>query len=354
MDSYLHGHTMEAKATAAPLIAVVIPCYRARTTVGGILKAVLKLAGGLVFRVYVVDDACPEQTGEYVRGNHSDPRLRIIFHEKNLGVGGATKSGYRAALADGADIAVKLDADGQMDPSRIPALVKPLAEGRADYTKGNRFDNLETLVAMPKIRLLGNALLSFISKLTSGYWNLMDPTNGFTAIHERALRRIPLEKVADRYFFENDLLFRLNTIRAVVRDVPMPAHYPDFPSSLSVFHSLASFPPRLARNFFKRITYNYFLRDFNIGSVCLLSGTACLGFAGIYGSYHLYRSLFAGIQATSGTVMVASLPILIGFHLYLTFLNQDLHMMPTEPLQNQLPAEECGRGNGVSVHEPPH
>ncbi len=351
MDSYLHGYNREARAAAARIV-VVIPCYRARRTISAVLRAVLDHRNGLVFRVYVVDDACPEGSGRLVSENHHDPRIRVLTHKRNLGVGAATKTGYREALADGADILVKLDADGQMKPSQISRLVAPILEGRADYAKGNRFDDLQALSAMPKVRLIGNALLSFISKLTSGYWNLMDPTNGFTAIHERALRRLPLDKIADRYFFETDMLFRLNAIRAVARDVPMPAHYPETRSSLSVSHSLASFPIRLVRNFFKRIAYNYFLRDFNIGSICLLAGSACLGFSAAYGSYHLYRSLFAGVQATSGTVMVASLPILIGFHLLLTFLNQDLHMMPTEPLQQHPRKGIDNERSGVSNYEP--
>ena len=169
-------------------IVVVIPSYRVKQHILGVINSI----GQEVNAIYVVDDKCPEQTGHFVEENCKDSRVKVVYHEKNKGVGGATMSGYRAALNDGADIMVKLDGDGQMNPALIPQLVKPLINGEADYTKGNRFFNLESLRQMPIIRLFGNSVLSFISKVSSGYWNLMDPTNGFTAIHATAAKLLPL------------------------------------------------------------------------------------------------------------------------------------------------------------------
>ena len=219
-------------------IGVVIPCYK-------VSMQILAVIGGLdpqVDKIYVVDDCCPEQTGEMVRTNCSDPRVTVLRNAVNLGVGGATKTGYQAALADGIDIVVKLDGDGQMDPNEIPRLVKPILTHRADYTKGNRFFRLDDLTEMPKLRLIGNSMLSLINKLTSGYWQMMDPTNGYTAIHKAALSALPLHKVENRYFFESDMLFRLGIERAVIVDVPMRARYGGEKSNLKISRVAREFP----------------------------------------------------------------------------------------------------------------
>src|SRR4029079_4290005 len=140
--------------------------------------------------------------------------------------------GFAIALQEGADIVVKLDGDGQMDPAEIPRLVRPIQEQRADYTKGNRFYSPRSLKAMPAFRIMGNSALSFISKISSGYWHMMDPTNGFVALETRVLALLPAEKIDRGYFFESDMLFRLSTIRARVIDVPMPPKYGSEKSNL--------------------------------------------------------------------------------------------------------------------------
>ena len=200
-------------------IAVVIPSYRVKKHILEVISGI----GNEVERIYVVDDLCPEQSGDFVEAHCDDPRVRIIRHEVNQGVGGAVMSGYRAAIEEGVDIIVKVDGDGQMDPSLIPYFVEPIISGNADYTKGNRFFDLESVRAMPRIRLFGNAVLSFMTKMSSGYWDLFDPTNGYTAIHADVAKHLPFEKISKRYFFETDILFRLNTVRAVVVDMPMEA-----------------------------------------------------------------------------------------------------------------------------------
>ena len=202
-------------------VAVVIPCYRVRAQILGVLGQI----GSTAERIYVVDDACPEKTGAFVQDACEDPRVEVIFNPVNAGVGGAVIEGYKVALRDGMEVIVKLDGDGQMDPALIPDLVRPIAAGDADYTKGNRFYNLERIREMPRLRIVGNALLSLMTKLSAGYWDIFDPTNGFTAIHWKVARQLPFEKISRRYFFETDMLFRLNTIRAVVLDVPMDARY---------------------------------------------------------------------------------------------------------------------------------
>ncbi len=310
------------------MIAVVIPCYRVRDRVLDVIGRI----GPECDAVYVVDDACPERTGDHVRERCRDPRVRVIQHETNQGVGGATLTGYRAALEDGATVLVKLDGDGQMDPARIPRLVAPILAGRADYAKGNRFHDLDTLLRMPRVRLVGNSILSFVTKLSSGYWNVIDPTNGFTALSAVVARLLPFDKLSRRFFFESDLLFRLGVVRAVVQDVPMPAVYGDEPSALAPGRVAGEFVVGHAVNTVKRIFYSYYLRNFNIASIEIVAGLASLAFGSFIGLRHWWASYATATPATSGTVMLAALPVIVGVQLVLAFLSYDLQNVPKEPL----------------------
>jgi dolichol-phosphate mannosyltransferase len=315
-----------------PRIAVVIPCFKVRGHILGVLGDI----GPEVEAIYVVDDACPEGSGEHVRQNCADPRVRVIRNERNLGVGGATMRGYREALGEDMDILVKLDGDGQMDPGRLASIVRPLLDGNADYAKGNRFFDLDDVTGMPAKRLFGNAVLSFVNKLSSGYWDVMDPTNGYTALHATVCRALPLDKIAKDYFFESDMLFRLATLRAVVADVPMPARYGRERSNLRVGHAARTFPKLYLVRTVKRLFYGYFLRDFNAGTVQFLLGSALVLGGAIFGGVHWYRSIASGIPATSGTVILAALPVLIGGHLLIAALNYDISNVPRRPLHPHL------------------
>lgn len=315
-------------------IAVVVPCYREKSRVLDVLARI----GDEVARIYVVDDACPEATGEHVRAECKDPRVQVIRHERNRGVGGATLTGYRRALEDGASVLVKLDGDGQMDPALIPVLVAPLVDGRADYAKGNRFYRLEGLTRMPVARIVGNLALSFLTKLSSGYWNVFDPTNGFTAIHAEVARELPFERLSERYFFESDMLFRLNIMRAVVVDVPMAARYGGEQSKLAIWRVLPEFAFRNGVNTVKRILYSYFLRDFNVASLELLVGAALLAFGVTFGLARWSESIATGVPATAGTVLVAALPVILGAQMVLAFLSFDVQNVPRTPLHPHLDA----------------
>jgi len=315
----------------APRIAVVVPCFRVADQVLGVLARV----GPDIARIFVVDDACPEGSGDRVRKECTDARVTVLRHDTNRGVGGAMVTGYRAALVDGADIVVKVDGDGQMDPAFLPAIVQPIVAGHADYAKGNRFYDLELLRSMPAIRLVGNAVLSLVNKVASGYWDVMDPTNGFTAIHRTALSRLPLDKLDGGYFFESDMLFRLYTVRAVVCDVPMPSRYEGEPSSLRVGRVAVSFPFKYLRTAAKRAFYSYVLRDFNAATVQLILAIV-LGAAGVaFGVAKWIESDATGHPATSGTVMLAALPIVIATQLLLSALNYDVGNVPRQPLQRR-------------------
>lgn len=308
------------------VVAVVIPSYKSRETIAIVIESI----GGEVSHVIVVDDACPEGSGDLVRREVKDPRVKVLFHVENLGVGGATMTGYKAALETGADIIVKLDADGQMDPSRIQDLIDPIVKGEADYTKGDRLDSLTGLRQMPSIRLFGNAGLTLLTKFSTGYWNIKDPTNGFTAIHADVLRRLPLAMIRKRYFFESDMLFRLGIMRAVVQDVPMNAKYGNEKSSLNITKAFFQFPWLHLVNYHKRLFYNYFLRDVSAASVELVAGAALWWFGVIFGALAFSEAAEKGIPATTGTVMIAILPIILGFQLLLAFLSYDVSSVPSK------------------------
>ncbi len=314
------------------MIAVVIPCHRVKKTILGVLKAI----GPECAAIFVVDDCCPEGSGDLVEAECHDERVRVLRHETNRGVGGATLTGYRAALAAGAEIIVKLDGDGQMDPALISRLVEPIRRGDADYAKGNRFFELEGLAPMPRVRLVGNSLLSFASKASSGYWNIFDPTNGFTAIHAAVARQLPFGKISQGWFFESDLLFRLGALRAVVCDVPMPAVYGGEKSGLVVWRVIGEFARKHAVNTVKRFFYSYYLRNFNIASIEIALGLAFLGFGGWVGITRWIKGSLANVPSTSGTVMLAALPVIVGVQLVLAFLGYDLQNVPRDVLHTRL------------------
>lgn len=322
---------------ASQRISVVIPAYKVTRH---ILQVIEKIGmGSGVSKIFVVDDCCPDNSGEFVRQNCSDCRVSVIRNATNLGVGGAVMTGYRAAIADGADIIIKIDGDGQMNPALIPAFVEPILRGEADYTKGNRFFEVETVRQMPLVRLIGNAGLSFLTKLSSGYWNLFDPTNGYTAIHAAVAARLPFEKISYRYFFESDMLFRLNTMRAVVVDIPMFAEYGNEESNLKVSRELPHFFFSNMRNLGKRMAYNYFIRNFNYATLELILGVALLGFGAIFGGVSWLAHYREATLASAGTVMLAALPMIMGLQLLLGFINYDMASVPSSPLSLRLHAD---------------
>jgi glycosyltransferase involved in cell wall biosynthesis len=286
------------------------------------------LIGPEVCKIYVVDDCCPDGSGDFVIQHCTDERVIVLRNPVNLGVGGAVMTGYRTAIADGIDIIVKIDGDGQMDPSLISDFVSPIIAGNADYTKGNRFFNLEKISEMPKIRLFGNAVLSFMTKLSSGYWELFDPTNGYTAIHSEVAKHLPLDKISQRYFFETDMLFRLNTLGAVVIDIPMDAKYEDEVSNLKVSKVIGEFLIKHIRNFGKRIFYNYYLRGMSLASIELPFGLILLTAGSTFGISHWIESLQQNVPTPAGTVMLSALPVIIGFQLLLAFIGHDISSSP--------------------------
>ncbi|NQV99273.1 MAG: glycosyltransferase family 2 protein [Rhodospirillales bacterium] len=322
--------TVGSKKPAALSIAVILPCYKETAHILDVIKGI----GPCVSAIYVVDDDCPDQTGAYVEKNCKDRRVRVIFQKSNTGVGGAMVAGYQAALQDNHDIFVKMDGDGQMDASLIPTIIAPLVENRADYAKGNRFHKIEAVSKMPVSRIFGNICLSFLSKMSSGYWSVFDPTNGFTALHRTAARRLPLEQLSKGYFFESDMLFRLAMIRAVIEDVPMNAIYGNEKSGIRIPKIIPEFIVKHFISTCKRLYFTYFLRDFGLPGLQLILGGLMFGFGVIFGLIEWYHSSTSGIPATAGTVIVAALPVILGSQFLISFLNHDTRNAPTKPLQS--------------------
>jgi dolichol-phosphate mannosyltransferase len=317
-----------AKHHRTPVVAVVIPAYRAASHITKVLAKVPPF----VKHIIVVDDASPDGTATIVKA-YPDPRLRLVVLSENRGVGGAVLSGYEAAIELGSEIIVKMDSDDQMDPAYLPRLILPILSQKADYTKGNRFLHARELRSMPLRRRIGNAGLSFLTKVASGYWNVFDPTNGYTAIHTSVAKMIDHGNIQPRYFFESSMLLELSLLRAVVQDVSIPARYGDEASSLSEWRAFVEFPGRLMRGLLKRVITQYFLRDFSAFSVFLLVGAVMTVCGVTWGAYHWAQSILHGHLASTGTVMVAVLPIIVGIQLLLQAVILDIQNVPDKPLQ---------------------
>ena len=304
-------------------IAAVIPAYK----VANKLRDVILSLPDNIDHIIVVDDKCPCHSGKEAEKLNND-KVIVLYHEHNRGVGGAVVTGYKKAVELGCDIIVKIDGDGQMDTAYINDLITPLIGNEADYTKGNRFMNFHALRAMPKIRLFGNSILSFLLKIASGYWNIIDPTNGYIAIHRRVLDKLNLDRLSKGYFFESDMLINLGIINAVVKDIDIPAKYGDEDSSLNIVKIALQFPSKLAKGFIKRLFFKYFIYDFNMASVYLLVGLPMFVFGVFLGLIEWLDSIINNTVKTAGTIMLVALPIIVSFQMLLQAVGIDINSIP--------------------------
>jgi dolichol-phosphate mannosyltransferase len=309
---------------------LVVPCYRVKAKILDVIAKTPPWIEGIV----CVDDACPEGSGDFIEANNKDPRVTVVRLPENQGVGGATLEGYREAAARGAQVMVKVDGDDQMDLGYISHLVAPILLGEADYAKGNRFTSISHLTTMPQVRVFGNAALSFAAKLSTGYWNIFDPTNGYTAIEAEVAKMVMEKRVSRRFFFETDLLYHLGTLRAVVRDVPMPARYADEVSNLRISAIVGPFALKHVKNFFQRVLGQYFVRDFSAASLELVFGVILILFGIGYAAH--YVTVPHTQAASAGVVMAAALPVILGTQLLLQALNFDVLNVPNRPIHPYL------------------
>jgi glycosyltransferase involved in cell wall biosynthesis len=310
---------------------LVIPCYKVKAHILNVIAKAPAWIEGIV----CVDDACPEGSGDFIEANNTDPRVVVIRNAQNQGVGGATLAGYREAARRGGQVLVKVDGDDQMDLGFVAQLVAPILLGEADYAKGNRFTSISHLRQMPTIRVLGNAALSFAAKLSTGYWNIFDPTNGFTAIEATVARMVMEKRVSRRFFFETDLLYHLGTLRAVVRDVAMPSRYADEVSNVRISQVIGPFALKHLRNFMQRVLGQYFVRDFHAASLELVFGVFSVLF-GVGYTAHYLSTRVPGQVASAGVVMAAALPIILGAQFLLQAMNFDVLNVPVRPIHPYL------------------
>jgi glycosyltransferase involved in cell wall biosynthesis len=305
-------------------IAVVIPAYRVERQISSVIASI----PSYIDHIIVVDDASPDQTSEIVK-SISRPNLHLIRHSKNMGVGGAMLTGYSFALSLGVDIVVKVDGDGQMDLEYLPNLIEPIQSLHADYAKGNRFLHYEALKTMPFIRKLGNLGLTFMTKLASGYWNIFDPTNGYTAISSDKLKAINPWRISKNYFFETSMLCELRRVNAVVEDIAIPAIYADEKSSINIFRELFLFSKNLLRRTFARLMYQYFLVDFTATSLYLVASFLFGSFGVIWGIAKWVHSSETNITASTGTVLLAVLTIILAVQFLTQAVALDITRVPT-------------------------
>ena len=300
----------------------VIPTYRAAGTIVDVVREALNHADVII----VVDDACPQHSGELVRREyHENARVQVIQRERNGGVGAATKTGIGAALEQDADVIVKLDADGQMDPVFISSIREFFIEDPSLVcVKGNRFFDSSVIRLMPKTRFIGNAVLSLWVKCASGYWNALDPTNGYLAFSGPLLKMLPWRSFADSYFFEMSVLCELGLKRLPILELEMPPIYTSAPSSLAIPRVIFEFPPQLLRLTIRRLLVQYFIFDVNLASLYCFFGTILTLFGFSFGVYEWILGQVTGIPRATGTIMLAAVPFLMGFQLLLNALMYDV------------------------------
>jgi dolichol-phosphate mannosyltransferase len=307
------------------IISVVIPCYNVAKHIEDVIA---NLPAEISYVITVNDYSTDDTECILTRLQQENKKIIYIRHEKNEGVGGAMLTGFKRSLDLSCDITIKMDGDDQMDSSYISELIKPIKQDKADFTKGNRFRDFKALRKMPLSRRIGNLGLSFLIKAASGYWNIFDPNNGFIAIKNETLRSMDLGKLHKRYFFESSLLIELYYINAVVQDVPMKARYGNEVSGLSKTKTFFQFPPKLFLAFVKRIILKYFLFDFNIASLYILFGFPLFLLGAIYGTINFIKYASSHIPAPTGTVVIPTLLIILGFQLLLSAANYDITNYP--------------------------
>ena len=302
-------------------IAVVIPCYKVERHIREVVADIPEYITSII----LVNDASPDKTGEILdQLAKENSKITVLHHSKNQGVGGSMITGFQEAIKQNMDAVIKIDGDGQMDVSYFSQMLKAIFEGKYNFVKGNRFFDQKMIQKMPAIRRIGNFGMGFLIKLASGYWNVFDPANGFFCIHTSTLKRIDLERVSKRFFFESSLLIELYYSGAKIKDIAMPAIYANEKSNLSVWKTLFTFPPKLFNAFLRRIWLRYFVYDFNIGSLYIFFGIPLFLFGFIFGIIKWIHYASLQIAAPTGTIMIAVISLILGFQLTLAAIQYDI------------------------------
>ncbi|PIE31260.1 glycosyl transferase family 2 [candidate division KSB3 bacterium] len=309
-------------------IALVIPAYNEEKLIQPTLQAVPEL----IDRVYVVDDRSPDnQNAVILKCAETDPRITLLRHEQNQGPGGSIITGYRQASLDNHDLVVVVGGDNQMPLQEVHKFLDPIIDGKADYTKGNRFllSQLDdTLAKMPKIRLVGNWMITMLTKIASGYYKVMDFVDGYTAISKEAIDLIDWDKAWKKYGYPMDFLIRMNAYSLRIMDIPRTAIYlpGERQSQIKGFRYFLSVSPMLLRGFFWRLKFKYLYRDFHPLLLFYLLGMLCLGAGGGFGLYLVIDKFFwGGFNVTAPRAIFSALFILTGlqFSLFAMFFDME-------------------------------
>lgn len=306
-------------------VAAVVPAYNEAK----MISAVIDTMPDYVDHIVIVDDCSPDDTSKVV-ARSSDPRVTLIRHEVNKGVGGSIVTGHRKAIELGAEVDVIMAGDAQMDPEYLPSLLEKVTNEGYGFAKANRFFAPESFSGMPRHRIFGNIVLSFMTKLTSGYWHLFDPQNGYTAIRTEVLRRLPLGNISERYSFENDLLIHLNILQVPAVDVPVPAMYGEETSTMRLSRVVPELLQLLTRGFWRRIWYRYVLWSFSPIALLLIGGLMFFAFGLAVGIWVCFQ-IIGSVVATAATVMLAALPLMIGTQMLISALQLDIQASPSTP-----------------------
>lgn len=303
-------------------IAVVVPCFNEEHQV----KQVFETIPDLVDEIVVVDDKSTDQTVTVVLDQQkNDSRIVLIQHSINQGVGAAIASGYKHALANGFDIAVVMAGDAQMDPDDLPNLIQPVINGDTDYAKGNRLFTEQAWHKIPKIRYLGNAVLSLLTKIASGYWHVADSQCGYTAVNREVLETINWDKMYKRYGQPNDLLVRLNIHDFRVRDISVtPVYDIGEKSGLKPLHMIPKLSWLITRMFFYRMLHKYVIKDFHPLVFFYLTGLTLLPLGTLFGIYLLFIRFFSGPVASTSAMFAGFLTITgLQFLLFAMFFDME-------------------------------
>lgn len=308
-------------------IGIVVPAFKEETQI----ERTLRTMPDYVDHIVVVDDCSPDRTSDVVRRvSEGDPRVHLIRHEVNRGVGGAISSGYLWCRDHDIDIAVVMAGDGQMDPEDLPDLLDPVVDDRADYTKGNRLVTGEAWRKIPRVRYLGNSALTLLTKIASGYWHVTDSQTGYTALNKRAMKLLPLHDIYPRYGMPNDFLVTLNIYNMRVMDVPVkPVYGIGEQSKIRIRKVLFTISTLLCRLFVKRMVQKYIIRDFHPLIFFYVFGAMLFVPGVLFGAYlFLYRAFAGDVKDTSALfavfLFVSGLQSLLFAMLYDMEANRDL------------------------------
>lgn len=308
------------------VISISVPAHNEEAHIDQVITTMPEWVDHIV----IVDDLSSDKTAEKAE-SVGDPRVHVIRHEVNTGVGGAVLDGHRRGVELGCDVSVVMAGDAQMDPDYLPALLDPICDEGFGFTKANRFFSMDSFRGMPKYRVFGNIILSFLTKLASGYWNLFDPQNGYTAITRQTLERLNFDRIAKRYEFENDLLINLNILNVRATDVPIPAVYGNEVSGMRMTKVVPAISRLLFKGFWKRIIGKYVMRSFSPIALFLFTGLALCAWGFLFGLWVLWKTIGVPVAST-GTVLLSVMPLMLGIIFLVQALVLDIQASPDRPM----------------------